>query len=350
MTPPPATSRGLRRRALALAGAAAVLAVGCGSAELQPTAAPAGSAEPEMATARGTAEFFAPDAIWNAPLADDEPLDPRSDALVRRLRDHVAQDRTTVNIREWSTPLYRVSATQPTVRVTLDKQNAPELQQAVNAVPLPAGARPAPGTDANVVVYQPATDTIWEFWRFRREADGFHAGWAGRMQQVSQSPGWFRDRENPFERRFWGVTATHIAKPVGLMTLRELQRGRVDHALAIAIPKARRGVWSWPASGTDGDSDDPASIPEGARFRLDPALDIDALDLPPMTRMMAVAAQRYGLVVNNTAGAVAFYAEDPNRFPGDPYAPILAGDQPVEVARAFPFEHLQTLRLQLRSG
>ncbi|MBJ7331718.1 MAG: hypothetical protein JHC95_17615 [Solirubrobacteraceae bacterium] len=300
-------------------------------------------------------EFFGPAAVFNQRVDRGTALDPDSDALVAELRAQVEERHTTVNMYKWTTPVYRVGATQPKVRVRLDAGNAPALQAVVEEVPIPANAQPSVGTDANVVVYQPSTDTTWEFWRFRREADGFHAGWAGRVVGLKTSPGWFRDLRSPetgdiLERPHFGVTATHLVKLGGLMTVKELQRGSIDHALAIAIPEARRGVWSWPASFTDGDSDDPAAIPEGARFRLDPALDIDALDLPPMTRMMAVAAQRYGLVVNNTAGAVAFYAEDPARYATDPYAPILGDEQPVHVARAFPFEHLQALPMRLRSG
>lgn len=285
--------------------------------------------------------------MWNAPLPEDKPLDPRSDELVSRLRQLVADHGTTVNIRRFSTPLYRVGPSEPTVRVQLDEQRAPELQRAIDAVPLPRDARPAAGTDRNLVVYQASTDTAWEFWRFRHEADGFHAGWAGRMVGVQENPGWFRDRDDPYERRFWGITATNIAKLAGLVTLRDLARGRIDHVLAVAIPEARRDVWSRPAQNSDGVSDDPDAIPEGARFRLDPRVDLDRLRLPRLTRMLAEAAQRHGIVINNTSGAVVFHAQDPRPGDGDPYPEMLDGLVPAQVAHAFPWEHLQALRLHL---
>ena len=75
----------------------------------------------------------------------------------------------------------------------------------------------------------------------------------------------------------------------------------------------RAGVFAWPAQRTDGTNVDPSSIPEGAQLRLDPKLDIPALHLPPITQMMALAAQRYGIVVTNrTNSVIGFYAEDPN--------------------------------------
>lgn len=295
------------------------------------------------------AEFFGPDAIFNqrVDLAGTQ-VDPRSDALVDELQARVRDDGTTVNMRAYTTPVYRVPAGYPTRRVILDQLNAPALQAVLDDVPIPAHARASEGTDGNVVVYQASTDTTWEFWRFTRESDGFHADWAGRVVGVHTSPGWYRDiwdadTGTAIERTHWGVTATHLVKLGGLMTLRELQRGRIDHALAIAIPQARKEVFSWPATGTDGKSDDPRAIPEGTRFRLDPRLDIDALDLPPMTRAMARAAQRYGLVVNNQGGAVSFHAEDMTRRDKDPYLPLLGGLTPAHIAHAFPWQHLQAI-------
>lgn len=315
------------------------------------TATAASTTARTTATARpsapGRAEFFAADSIWNTPIPEDAPLDRRSDALVDRLRALAAEEGTTVNIRRYSTPLYRVGPDQPEVRVQLDEARAPELQRALEAVPIPRDARPAAGTDANLVVYQASTDTSWEFWRFRREADGFHAGWAGKMVGVKDNPGWFRNRTDPFERAFWGITATNIAKLAGLVTLKDIERGRIDHVLAVAIPEARRGVWSRPAQNSDGASDDPGAIPEGARFRLDPDLDLDALELPRFTRMLAEAAQRYGIVINNTAGAVVFHAQDPRPGDGNPYPELLDGLVPAQIAHAFPYEHLQALELRL---
>lgn len=295
------------------------------------------------------AEFFGPGAVFNQRV--DLPrtaIDPRSETLVAGLRRRVRDHGTTVNMRAYTTPVYRGPAGYPTRRVTLDQTQAPALQAVLEEVPIPAGARASEGTDGNLVVYQPSTDTTWEFWRFTREADGFHADWAGRVTGLRDSPGWYRDGWDPatgaaIERAHWGVTATGLVKLGGLMTVRELQRGEVDHALAVAIPEARRGVFAWPATGTDGLSTDPDAIPEGARFRLDPAVDVEALDVPPMTRVMARAAQRYGLIVNNQGGAVSFHAEDMTRLPSDPYPELLHGLTPAHIAHAFPWEHLQAI-------
>lgn len=295
--------------------------------------------------------FFAPGSFWNQRLSPDAALDPRSGQLVAELRRQASAYGSTINTTRYSSPIYEVAADQPARRVQLDRDNSPLLQRAMDAVPIPDDARPAAGSDGNLVVWQPATDTMWEFWRLTREADGWHADWGGRMRDVSSSPGHYRDLADAsgryYERRHWGATATSLPRAGGLMRLEEIEAGTIRHALAFSIPAARRELWSWPAQRTDGLLDDPGAIPEGARFRLDPNLDVSALALPRMTRIMALAVQRYGMVLHNQAGAVAFYAEDPSPTGTNPYDALFSERRPAELMREFPWEHLQLLPLKL---
>ena len=298
--------------------------------------------------------LFAPDSFWNAPLAADAPLDPKSSGYVRRLQELLKRWPAYVNTTRYSTPVYTVPAGQATVRVKLDKENSEDLQAAFESVPIPVRARPASGSDAHMVVWQPATDTMWEFWSMRRRLDGWHARYGGRITDVSQSPGHFRtvitDSGRYHEHPRWGATATSLPLLGGLMRLEELDAGRIGHALAIALPEIRVNAYSWPAQRTDGRSFHPNAIPEGARFRLDPALDLSKIEMSPMVRMIADAAQRHGLVVRDGAGAVAFYAEDPTPTGRNPFlggTGLFGGDYISEQLRDFPWEHLELLRMSL---
>ena len=71
--------------------------------------------------------------------------------------------------------------------------------------------------------------------------------------------------------------------------------------------------------------------------------------MPAMTRMMAVAAQRYGMIVRDQTGrAVAFFGEDSTPYGANPYSgadrvlrrPLSAG----LTDEAFPWDHLQLLQ------
>jgi hypothetical protein len=294
---------------------------------------------------------FAAGSPWNSPLPETAAVDPSSAALVSRLAQQ-AEHTVGFNTTEWSVPIYRVPAGQPTVRVTLDGPNR-YLQQAWAAVPLPPTARPAAGTDAHLVVWQPSTDTMWEFWRMQLEIDGWHAGYGGRIVEAEENPGYYLALDDGkgevAEQSWWGATATGLPLPAGLVTLDDVRCGEINHALALALPEIRKGVIAWPAERGDGRSLDPDSIPEGARLRLDPRLDLSKLSMPPITRMLAQAAQRYGLIVRDGGGAVALYGEDPKPYGSNPWPTLLEGLKPWQFMPRFPWSHLQVLKMQLQS-
>ena len=136
------------------------------------------------------------------------------------------------------------------------------------------------------------------------------------------------------------------------MRLDELRAGVIPHALALNVPWARKGAYSWPATRTDGRSTAPGSIPEGARFRIDPKLDLSRISMPPMTRMMAVAVQRYGMIVRDQTGqGLSFFGEDSRQYGANPYTGtggFFGGRYPTELMRSFPWQHLQLLKMELR--
>jgi hypothetical protein len=240
---------------------------------------------------------------------------------------------------------------QPTVRVQLDAGSwNTGLQRALEAVPIPPDAQPAVGNDGHMTIWQPGTGKLWELWVARQLGDGWHADYGGAIENVDSSPGFYNATSWPGGDWYWGATATSLPVIGGTMLIDELRAGRIDHALAMAIPWARRGTFSWPAQRSDGVNDDPVAIPEGARFRLDPTLDLDRLHLPPFTRMMAEAAQRYGMVVRDQTGhAVGFYGEDPTPTGIDPYPGLFGGQSPLDLLSTFPWDHVQLLNMDLTS-
>jgi hypothetical protein len=300
--------------------------------------------------------LFSPLSFWNAPVPNNAALDPRSPQLVAELLRQVDEEEQArhgpwIGTRNASTPIYRVSKDQPTIRVRLDSHIPHSPREAFRAVPLPRDARPAAGADGELTVWQPATDKLWEFFQLARRGDSWHARWGGAIRHVSRSPGYYTRGSWPGARAYWGATATSLPVAGGVMTVAELRRGRIDHALALNIKRARAGVYSWPAQRTDGETPGEDAIPEGARFRLDPQLDVNGLHLPRLTLLLARAAQRYGMVVRDKSSTVAFYAEDPSRFPRDPYRRLFGPDYPGELnllLERFPWERLQLLQMRLR--
>ena len=301
-----------------------------------------------------TPEFFAPDSVWNTTLAADQPVDPASPAYAAEVVRQVQAFGTGVMTTDYGVPIYTVPSSQPLVHVTLDGQSSPLLQQAFDAVPLPADAQPAAGLDANLAVWQPSTDTLWEFWHFRSAADGFHAGYGGRMVNVSSSPGNYTDVLGPdgtyLERSWWGTTAAKFSLVAGVITLQDLARGEIDHALSLSLPQVRSGVFALPAQATDGSYNGPNAIPEGAHLRLNPALNLDSLHLAPIVLMIARAAQQYGIIVVNTGGGVGFRGEDPTGTEANRWPALLGPTPGLLLKSEFPWNQLQMLPMTLESA
>jgi hypothetical protein len=303
--------------------------------------------------------FFSPSSFWNNELSATAPLDPSSSAVMSAFDEEIAREeeagRGPANIvtTAWSVPIYTVPADQPTVKVTLENTSQTStLQEAWDAVPLPPNAQPATGTDKHLLVWQPSTDQLWEFWHLEHTSIGWQASWGGAMQNVSSNPGVYGAEAWPGATTSWGASASSLSIAGGLITLEDLEKGQINHALAIGIPNVRAGVYASPAQRTDGISASPLSLPEGAHLRLDPNLNLAAMHLPRLTLMIAEAAQRYGIFVRDGAANMSFYAQDPTPTGANPYAGphgYFEGKGSSQPLDSFPWSHLQLLKMELHS-
>jgi hypothetical protein len=314
---------------------------------LQPT-----PPQPVPASAEAPERFFSPTSFWNTPVPADAPLDPGSEQVVDALARQVGLERAAkkgpaIITSEYSVPIYTVAADQPPVEVQLQSPYvATALRDAWKAVPLPPSAEAARGRDRHLVVWQPSSDRLWEFWHLAGGPGTWAAEWGGAIDGVSGSSGAYGPDAWPGASPTWGASASSLSIAGGLITLRDLERGQIDHALAMSLRDVRAGLFLLPARRSDGESGDPLSLPEGAHLRLDPSLDLSTLHLPPLALMMAEAAQRYGIFVRDVAANVTFYAQDPINIGRDPYrgpGGYFEGSYPQALLAAFPWESLQLL-------
>src|SRR3954447_11431965 len=296
--------------------------------------------------ATASAKFFSPHSFWNAPLSKSAALDTRSPAWVQHLRDKVTTYGSWINTDHFSTPIYTVPANQARTWVYIENW-ADQYQQPFVSVPMPANPVPSNDTDHHIIISQPSTDQYFEFWNFYKGVNGYGALAAGRIDKASTSQGIFPSVTGAKFPAPYGATASGLPIGGGLMTAQELQRGNIDHVVEMAIPHPlHEWWWTWPAQRSDGDSIDACDVPEGARFRLPANLNIAALNLPPVAATIARAAQKYGLVVEDTGGSVVFPAEDPMNMATNPYPALFGGKSPAEVLANFPWSKLQALKSQ----
>ena len=186
----------------------------------------------------------------------------------------------------------------------------------------------------------------------------WHAAYGGMVQRASESPGYYRnlvDADGAVrEQANWGASATSLPLAAGLITKEDIERGSIDHVLAVGLVNRggssiiRAGSFASPAQRSDGKSVDPDSIPEGAQLRLDPQLDLDSLQLSPFTRMLAEAAQRYGMIVQDGSQSTVVYAEDPSPMMRDGQANFYKASFGPHLSRAvgeLPWGDLEVVQM-----
>lgn len=294
-----------------------------------------------------TDSVFSSESFWYTPIPAKAPLHEKSKQFVEEFQRQIKAHYGTVsiNVKAYASPVYIAGPDVRTLTVTQwDCQRKGYLDRGLkeqwSAVPLLPGSQPAEGTDAEMAVYQPETDTLWEFWKMRKENGRWEACWGGRMQNVSQSSGIWPD--------YYGTTATGLPFMGGQITAEELQRGEIRHVIGIALVETdAASALSWPAVRSDGYNPGRKAnrIPQGQRFRLDPAVQVDALNMHPVGKTIAKAAQKYGFVVWDKAGAITLRAENPKSYLQaglpNPYPELFDGTPAYNILKGFPWGKLQ---------
>lgn len=294
---------------------------------------------------------FAASSPLNQPLPEQIPLAPNSDAIVANL----AADRNggyavwPLMTDTFSAPIYIAGPDAPVQDWRYDNctqasgLHAP-FGAALVSVPTLPDMVVSNGSDGEIAIYQPSTDTYWDFWRAQRDDQGrWSACWGGKIEDYSRNPGVFAA---PL-----GATATGLALGAFIIRIDELERGHIDHAINIATVRTRANCQSYPANRNDGNTEGLDFACEGQRFRLDPSFDVTTLK-SPAARTIARAMQRYGLILTDKSDALITQAEDPRPHLAqnggkNPYDDLLGGvpwylalnDIPVDRLQALPIDY-----------
>ncbi len=297
-----------------------------------------------------TDKVFSPTSFWYTPIPSVVTLHSNSAGFVSEFIRQKSTYYGTVNVNsssKYSSPVYYVDASIRKIKVSQwDCSNRGIADTSLSAqwaeVPIPSYAKPADGSDSEMTIYQASTDTIWEFWKARQVNGQWQACWGGRMQNASLSDGIFNT--------YYGTTATSLPFLGGQITAEELLRGEIKHAIGISLVEIESSkIVSWPAHRSDGSNPNNAAnrIPEGLRFRLDPKVNVDALNMHPVGKIIAKAAQKYGFVVWDKAGAVVIRAQNPYSYTvfskPSPYEALFAGSPGYRILENFPWDRLQFL-------
>jgi hypothetical protein len=297
---------------------------------------------------------FSASGPWNRPLPSKVPLAPNSAAIVKNIVHDMRNNFGTwaLNTDKYSSPIFTAGPGTPAQNWTYTNCQRTGGGQVIASsfahVPTPRNLIASRGTDKATAIYQPSTDTYWDFWRAQKNAHGhWSACWGGKIANYSTNPGIFA---HPL-----GATATGL--PLGAFVIRisELEHGKIDHAINLITVRTRARCFSWPASRDDGNTTG-SNIPcEGQRFRLNPHFDAGKL-YSPVARMIARALQVYGAIITDKGGAVVTQAQDPRPYEKshrgvNPYPALLdpknryPGYAQYAVLAEIPLNQLQALPL-----
>ena len=303
---------------------------------------------------------FSPDSFWYKPVPKNVELNPDNANLVLELNRQLKHEwkgryynnPASLNYNAFTSPIYIVSKNVPNVKVTQwlcqKWQKHPDaiLSKEWAEVPIPQYAKPSSGigtlSDNEMSVYQPETDTLWEFWQARKVNGEWQACSGGRMQNVHKNEGIWQ--------KYYGVSAAGLPFIAGQVTPEELKFGKINHVIGLSIVDADAYYkYSWPANRSDGYNPAklPHRIPEGARLILDPKLDVDSLQISPIAKTIAKAAQKYGFVVWDKSGSLGIRATNSLTYTlqgrVDPYIQLLNGKRGYQVLDGFPWDKVQFL-------
>jgi hypothetical protein len=267
--------------------------------------------------------FFSDSSFWNTPLAASLEVDSRSGEWIAML----AKEPTGgfgINLHKWTIPVYEADETTPRVKVARHRLTPAERAEWKteretfghgpgfdDGVPIPTAALPDPEEDAHFAVVDWKARRAWDTWGFRVRPDGTYESNTG-MTYSLDGDGVFHTADFAVEDgesiHFHGPSrAAGVPAIAGLILFDEVAAGEIRHKLACAIRYPAFQEFVFPATWTDGPV--PGGIPEGAVLQLDPTLDLKHLDLLPGERVVARAAQRYGMVVVDYADGSTLYGE-----------------------------------------
>jgi hypothetical protein len=252
----------------------------------------------------GGCRVFPPDNAWN-----QEILTAPSHPLSNQIIDHIQRIGSTAlhpdfgENQSYGIPFVVVPASQPPVPISYDAYGD---ESDPGPFPIPLDAPVEAGSDGHVLVVQQQTCQLYELFVGRRQGDGW----------VAQSGAHFDLSSNALRPLGWtSADAAGLAILPGLVRYDEVAAGRIDHAIRVTFARTQLG-FVLPATHFASSNADPTLPAMGMRLRL--RADFDVNGLTGQARVIAVAMQRYGLIVADNGSNWFFQgAPDPGWVDAD---------------------------------
>ena len=270
-------------------------------------------------SATSTTDPFA--ASWDVPLSPDATVAPDSAQLVANLVTQYEDNYGAVHAAGGNYggyPIVTVPADQPLVPIEASSGCNDFTGETGAEVPIPASAASlvSGSGDSALVVWQPSTDTEWEFWIATDATGTWQACWGGEITHVSTAdPGVF---PTPY-----GLSASGIPYLGTMITEADVESGSINHMIALQVELGDCNGFVFPADRSDCGSA-PGQVAEGQELRFPASMAMPS-GLTPFEQMVFRAIQNYGMIVTDQSGGV----QVPCETDADWYAAGNTGTDPI---------------------
>lgn len=302
--------------------------------------------------------FFSESSFWNTPIPTDAQSDPKSDHYIKMLETEPTGQNFLINIEKWTIPVYEVHDTTPRYKIGLYKLTDADKVEwrskrdyyghgpAFDAepVPIPSDATPDREYDSHMALVDYKNRVAWDMWGLHKNPDGTWQSKTGMKYSLDGDGTFTKDTFNVVNGEsihFHGPSrAPGVPAIAGLIMYDEVKNGEIKHKLAACTRFAAYKQFTYPAIWTDGFMKD--GIPEGATIQLDPNLDLSQFDLLPGEKIVAKAAQKYGIVIVDWGGGQALYGEGLWGHPGKSWNGLLRFEGGIS---KIPYKHYRVIKM-----
>jgi hypothetical protein len=249
--------------------------------------------------------FFKLHNTWYEKIPTAPSINPRSQEIMDYLNSFTAS--LGVSYSSFSHPIFYARSDTPMVKVGGSSPAAVALGW--DNVPIPDEARPAGYGlsgyhDGHLVVISAERKYAWEMYQANRISSTQWTAAALRRWDLDSD-----GMSTPYD--FLGAVRLCPAPLLhGLVTYEEMQRGYIDHAMAVTAHTQANPYWApYPGEKSVGGSDQvrpDSGIVACMRIQLDPSVNIDSLNLSPGGKVVAKALQEYGMIVTDGASKIDF--------------------------------------------
>lgn len=257
------------------------------------------------------ARLFPKSSYWSKPVPSKAATDPASSRYVRYLNSKIsARKGPFLAVRSYGVPVWVGRQGDPVERLgDCYRYSCPGIKDSLLRVP--SAAKADPGSDGHMVLYDNNTATAYDLYDAVRQ-NGKWYGASAAAVDVKRGSGSTGTRN--------GATASHTALLAGLIRPIEIARGRIRHALAVTVPGIGPGKPRCPAQANVPTTDSTDAPPEGTRYVMNRNADLTGLSRTQ--KIIARALQRYGMIVTDNGGTVAFRGLNPIGKADDGWAAV----------------------------